>query len=95
MNSTADTEYLEKLDFEFTVIALDYTVSEYDRVFYKLQDMVYNGEEVEYEEAFTFVKAKPHADKQDIFFSMRDMFASSPDLFVIRFEDWELASQKE
>jgi ABC-type lipoprotein release transport system permease subunit len=95
LNSTADTEYLEKLDFEFTVIALDYTVSEYDRVFFiKLQDMVYNGEEVEYEEAFTFVKAKPHADKQDIFFSMRDMFASSPDLFVIRFEDWELASSK-
>lgn len=94
-NSTASVTYEEKLDYEFTVVGIDYTSSEYDRVVYiKLEDLVYKGIAVEFSDEKIFIQANEDSDKQDVYLSVRDKLSASPNLFVLKFEDWVFATAK-
>jgi putative ABC transport system permease protein len=91
--STASVTYEEKLDYDFEIVALDYTNTENDRVIYvNIGDMTYNQQEIATESSMVFIKAA--STKQDMFFALRDKISDEPGLFVLNFNDWAYATSK-
>ncbi len=91
--STANVTFEEKLDFDFEIVALDYTSTENDRVIYiNLADMTYNSQEIATESRVMFIKTT--SARQDMFFALRDKIAGEPGVFVLNFHDWAYASSK-
>lgn len=93
--STANVTYNEKLDYEFTVVGIDYSTTENDRVVYvKIEDMKYNGEMIEFDEEMLFVKAEEGWDNLDLFLTLRDKTYTNENTFVLLFDDWAYATSK-
>lgn len=90
----------DQLDIElkhpFTVVGIDYTVTEYDRLMYvNLDDLIFaDGEQVAYKDEKMFIASYDNADQLDLYLSIRDKLASRPQFFVLMYQEWAFATSK-
>ena len=93
--SSANITYTETLDNTFTVIGIENSASEYDRVMYvKFNDMISQGKNVDFDNEMIFLNAKKGEDKQNIFLALRDFLSNEQGKYVLKFNDWAYGTSK-
>ncbi len=91
----APTSISDEMSNIFTVVGIDYAVTEYDRLMYaKLEDLMDINQELSFKDEKMFISASTNADRQDLYLSIRDKLSSRPQFFVLKYNEWAFATAK-
>lgn len=93
--SRAETKYIETVDTVFTIVAIEYSKTENDRVAYVYESqMLSQGKPVEADNEKLFVISDGSVSTEKLFLSLRAKVESNAGVFVLKFSDWQFAATK-